>query len=95
MTIKDFSQQLGSKLPEADDLLGWIGLQQQRHANDAAFTMIGAFALGTIVGGALALLFAPKSGHELRHDLGERLDGATQRIKHQLSPSESAAPHHH
>jgi hypothetical protein len=94
MTIRELSHQLGSKLPETDDLLGWIGLQQQRNANDAAFTMLGAFALGTIVGGALALLFAPKPGHELRHDLGERLDGATQRIKDQLSsPStESASP---
>ena len=90
MTIKDLSQQLGTKLPDADELLRWIGLQQQRSANDAAFTMIGAFALGTIVGGALALLFAPKPGHELRHDLGERLDGATQRIKEQLTPSDSS-----
>jgi hypothetical protein len=85
MSIKELSQQLGTKLPDPDDLLRYIGLQQ-RAANDAAFAMIGAFALGTVVGGALALLFAPKPGHELRHDLGERLDGATQRIKDQLAP---------
>jgi len=83
MTLKDLSQQLGTHLPERDDLLGWVGLQQQRSFNDTAFTMIGAFALGTVVGGALALLFAPKPGHELRHDLGEQLDGATQRLKDQ------------
>src|SRR5262245_27315681 len=83
MTIKDLSQQLGTRLPEADDLLRYVGLQQ-RAANDAAFSMIGAFALGTVVGGALALLFAPKPGHQLRHDLGERLDDATQRVKEQL-----------
>jgi len=90
MTIKDLSQQLGTRLPEADDLLRYVGLQQ-RTANDAAFSMIGAFALGTIVGGALALLFAPKPGHQLRQDLGERLDGATQRIKDQLSPTPPAS----
>src|SRR4029450_12792241 len=83
MTIKELSHQLGTRLPEADDLLRSIGLQQQRTANDAAFGMIGAFALGTVVGGALALLFAPKPGHQLRQDLGERLDDATQRIKDQ------------
>jgi hypothetical protein len=100
LSLKDLSQQVGSHLPERDDMLGWIGLQQ-RAANDTAFTMLGAFALGTLVGGALALLFAPKPGHELRHDLGERLDDATQRIRQQLSPgnSEQAAPeeprHHH
>jgi YtxH-like protein len=95
MTLRDLSQQLGSRLPEPDDLLHWIGLQQQRAANDAAFTVIGAFALGTVVGGALALLFAPKPGHELRHDLGERLDGATQRIKEQLTPARSEEAEHH
>jgi YtxH-like protein len=92
MTLKDLSQQLGTRLPERDDLLNWIGLQQ-RSANDTAFTMIGAFALGTVVGGALALLFAPKPGHELRHDLGERLDGATQKVKDQFSPASSEVQH--
>jgi gas vesicle protein len=80
-------------------MLAWIGLQQ-RAANDTAFTMLGAFALGTLVGGALALLFAPKPGHELRQNLGERLDGATQRIREQLTTatSQQAAseePRHH
>src|SRR5262249_36361067 len=85
MTLKDLSQQLGTRLPERDDLLGWIGLQQ-RTANETAFTLIGAFALGTVGGGALALLFAPKPVHQLRHDRGERLDGATHRLKEQFSP---------
>jgi gas vesicle protein len=68
---------------------------QQRNANETAFTMIGAFALGTVVGGALALLFAPKPGHQLRHDLGERLDGATQKLKEQLTPTTNSEAHHH
>ena len=95
MTLKDLSQQLGTRLPERDDLLNWVGLQQQRTANETAFTMIGAFALGTVVGGALALLFAPKPGHQLRHDLGERLDGATQKLKEQLTPTTNSEAHHH
>jgi hypothetical protein len=90
MTLKDFSHQLGNHLPEREELLNRIGLQQRRSANDAAFTLIGAFALGTVIGGALALLFAPKPGHQLRRDVGERLDGATQRIKEQLTPASSA-----
>jgi len=94
MTLKDLSQQLGTRLPERDELLNWIGLQQ-RNANEPAFTMIGAFALGTVVGGALALLFAPKPGHQLRHDLGERLDGATQKLKEQLTPTTNSEAHHH
>ena len=90
MTIKELSQQLGTRLPEPDELLRYICLQQQRTANDVAFAMIGAFALGTVVGGVLALLFAPKPGQQLRHDLGERLDGATQRIKDELAPAADA-----
>jgi len=88
LSLKDLSQQLGTHLPERDDMLGWMGLQQ-RTANDTAFTLLGAFALGTVVGGALALLFAPKPGHQLRQDLGERLDDATHRIKEQLTPANS------
>jgi hypothetical protein len=95
MTLRDLSQQLGSRLPEPDDVLHWIGLQQQRTANDTAFSMIAAFALGTVVGGALALLFAPKPGHELRHDLGERLEGAKQRFKEELAPPPSSEAEHH
>jgi len=99
LSLKDLSQQLGTHLPERDDMLGWMGLQQ-RNTNDTVFTLLGAFALGTVVGGALALLFAPKPGHELRQDLGERLDDATQRIKGQLTPSKSPQasseePQHH
>ena len=90
MTIKELSQQLETRLPEPDELLRYICFQQQRTANDVAFGMIGAFALGTVVGGALALLFAPKPGQQLRHDLGERLDGATQRIKDELTPAADA-----
>lgn len=88
MTLKDLSHQIGNRIPSSsDELLNWIGLQQQRTASDVSFTMIGAFALGTVVGGALALLFAPKPGNELRHDLGERLDGAKERLKGHLAPN--------
>jgi hypothetical protein len=91
MTIKDLSHQLASRMPSSsDDVLHWIGLQQQRTATDVTFTMLGAFALGTVVGGALALLFAPKPGHELRHDLGERLDDASKRLKERLAPNGDA-----
>lgn len=86
MNLKDMSHQLGHRVPAADDLLHWVGLQQQRTASDVTFAMLGTFALGTLVGGALALLFAPKAGHELRQDLGERLGEAGERVKETLTP---------
>src|SRR5262249_57488839 len=59
LSLKDVSQQVGSHLPERDDVLGWIGLQQ-RAANDTAFTMLAPFALRTLAAAPLALPFPPK-----------------------------------
>jgi hypothetical protein len=84
MTLKDISHQLGDRLPATDDLLHWVGLQQQRTATDVSFAMLSAFALGALVGGAVALLFAPRPGHELRHDLEKRLGDATKRVGERL-----------
>lgn len=39
-------------------------------AGPDVMTGVGLFALGALVGASLGLLFAPKSGHELRSDLG-------------------------
>jgi hypothetical protein len=84
MNLKDLSTQLGERLPATDDMLRLIGLQQQRTASDMTLSMLGAFALGTLVGGAMGLLFAPKTGEEMRRQLGERLDDASHRVKDRL-----------
>ena len=94
MTLKNLSSQLGDHLPATDDVLRLIGLQQQRAATDVTFSMLGAFALGTLLGGALALLFAPKTGEEMRHDLGARLDDATHRVKERLATNSGEMAEH-
>ncbi|MHB9133146.1 MAG: YtxH domain-containing protein [Armatimonadota bacterium] len=38
------------------------------------------FAVGLTIGATVSLLYAPKSGKELRNDLGERLDDMKTRI---------------
>ena len=90
MNLKNVSHQLGDRVPAAHDVLHWMGLREQRAANDMTFAMLGIFALGTLVGGALALLFAPRTGRELRQDLGEGLGGASERVKETLSPTPGA-----
>lgn len=85
MTLKDLSTQLGDRMPAADDVLRLIGLQQQRAASEAALGVLGSFALGTIVGGMLALLFAPKTGEDMRRDLSERFDDATHKVKERFA----------
>jgi len=94
MTLKDLSTQLGDRLPATDDMLRLIGLQQQRTASDMTLSMLGAFALGTIVGGAMGLLFAPKTGEEMRRQLGERLDDATHRVKDRLATNSGDMTEH-
>ena len=36
-------------------------------------TAFGIFGTGMILGAGLALLFAPKAGHEIRHDIAEKV----------------------
>jgi gas vesicle protein len=56
-----------------DRLLAELGLQKQRSAARDLLPAIGAFVAGAIVGGALALLLAPKSGRELRSEINKRI----------------------
>ena len=42
---------------------------------------LGKFALGAAIGGALGVLFAPKSGKETRQDLKNKLDELVAKIK--------------
>ncbi|MBA2320128.1 MAG: YtxH domain-containing protein [Deltaproteobacteria bacterium] len=45
---------------------------------------IALFALGAVVGAGAALLFAPKSGRELRHDLGARANELKSTVRNAL-----------
>ncbi len=58
---------------DKDDLLGLIGLETKHSmAGDIAGTL-GTFGVGLLVGAGIALLLAPKPGHELREDIREKL----------------------
>ena len=59
----------------AETILGALGLQRQG-SSDVVAPMVGAFIVGGLIGAGLALLFSPKSGEELRRDLGQRVDEA-------------------
>jgi len=46
---------------------------------DRSESLLGSLALlgaGALIGAAVALLFAPKAGSELRHDVGDQLRAA-------------------
>ncbi len=57
---------------DTDDWLASIGLERRNVVADL-FGALGFIAVGTGVGFALGLIFAPKRGSELRRDIESRL----------------------
>ncbi len=55
-----------------DRVLNALGLERKSDPMDLVLPAVGIFGAGLVVGAALGLLFAPKSGAELRHDIRER-----------------------
>jgi len=69
MKIEDIFQVLPSK----EDIAGAIGLETRTSPTVDILTALGAFGVGMILGAGLALLFAPKAGHEIRRDLATKI----------------------
>jgi hypothetical protein len=59
-------------IPSKDDLAHVVGLQTRASAGTDLVTAFGIFGAGLMLGAGLALLFAPKAGSELRHDLASK-----------------------
>ena len=58
---------------------GMLGLE--RHGPFVmAGQALGVFSVGILVGAALGLTFAPKTGGELRTDIADRFDGLRSRL---------------
>jgi len=58
---------------DKDDFLGMLGLQTKRTFTSELLGTLGTFGIGLLVGAGVALLLAPKPGHELRHDLRAKI----------------------
>lgn len=67
MTIEDILQALPSK----EDIAKAVGLEARTSATGEMLTAFALFGGGMILGAGLALLFAPKTGQEIRHDIAE------------------------
>lgn len=87
MTTQEFT----NRLPDTEDLLGYLGLTTQRSSTDMFAATTGAFTLGLVVGAAVALLYAPRSGRETRRDVGERLTSVKDRVAEAITPAADAA----
>ncbi len=57
---------------DKDDILGALGLQTKSNAIDSVIPALGLFGAGLLIGTALGMLVAPKTGRTLRKQLGKR-----------------------
>jgi hypothetical protein len=58
---------------DKNDFLGILGLETKHSLAQRLLGTLGTFGIGLLVGAGVALLLAPKSGSEVRHDLRARL----------------------
>jgi gas vesicle protein len=63
-----------------DDILAALGLERRRTFTTSMIPIASGFAAGALVGAGLALLFAPKSGREMRDDLRKRADEVGRKV---------------
>lgn len=68
---------------DRDDVLEALGLQERRSGVATTFGTLGIFALGCLVGAGIGLAFAPKSGDELRNELGDKVRRRAQELQQQ------------
>ena len=61
--IKDFNK---------EDVLSALGLASKATTTERILSTLGLFGAGVLIGAGAALLLAPKSGADLREDLGQR-----------------------
>lgn len=73
-------------------LLDRAGLQEKRSTTEAILPMLGVFGAGIAVGATLGMLFAPKRGDALRHDIRHSLEELQQKSK--IRASEIAEREH-
>jgi YtxH-like protein len=65
-----------------DDILGALGLSTQRTTSDRWMSALPWFGAGIVVGAAVTLVLAPKSGSELRGDIRDRFRSVKSNLAH-------------
>ena len=70
---------------DKDDLLGLMGLETKHSTAGYLAGTLGTFGVGLLVGAGIALLLAPKPGHELREDIRDRLRRAPEALDEAVS----------
>jgi hypothetical protein len=72
----------------ARDLARALNRHSHRSASESLAASLATFGAGVIVGAGIGMLFAPKSGRELRQELGDRVSEMRQEFTHPPEPSQ-------
>jgi len=89
--MKTIRNELGDVLPPEfiDRVLEGMGLQVRRSAFRGFASGTAVFLAGVVVGGAAALLLAPKAGLETRGDIEDKIDTLIEKVKGLVQRGES------
>ena len=80
-------------LPSKEDIASAVGLEARSSTTADMLTAFAIFGTGMILGAGLALLFTPKAGHEIRHDIVEKAGEIGGRLRAQApQPAAPAKP---
>jgi len=71
-------------LPSKEDIATAIGQEARSSPTGDMFAAFGIFGAGIILGAGLALLFAPKAGHEIRNDIAEKMGEMSEHLRAQV-----------
>jgi hypothetical protein len=71
-------------LPSKEDIASAVGLEARTSTSGDMLTAFGIFGTGMILGAGLALLFAPKAGQEIRHDIAETVGEMGEHLRAQV-----------
>lgn len=80
MTLEDILH----AMPSREDIAGAVGLSPRSSVTEEVITAFGIFGTGVILGAGLALLFAPKAGHEVRQDIAEKVSALGDHLRAQV-----------
>lgn len=73
MTLENVLHALPSRHDLATLLAQSVGVQPRPSRANEISTAIGLFGTGLLLGAGLSLLFAPKPGRDLRHDIASKV----------------------
>jgi gas vesicle protein len=76
---------------DRDEILALLGLEKKPSTGDWLAGALGTFGVGLLVGAGIALILAPKPGHELRREIRDRLRRVPNGVKEEATGGAKAA----